>query len=96
MDMIAAYREEGTYRGAAVMCGTTHRTVGNLSHLPAETIELIKASLAGKAYVEAGVGSTSPAPSRTAMWRPCGPRPGPSACPSCWVLPAPSVTWRSP
>jgi transposase len=27
MDLIAAYREVGTYRGAAVMCGTTHRTV---------------------------------------------------------------------
>lgn len=27
MDLIAAYREVGTFRGAAVMCGTTHRTV---------------------------------------------------------------------
>ena len=27
MDIIAAYREMGTYRGAAVMCGTTHKTV---------------------------------------------------------------------
>jgi transposase len=27
MDIIAAYREVGTYRGAAVMCGTTHKTV---------------------------------------------------------------------
>jgi len=27
MDLVAAYREVGTYRGAAVMCGTTHRTV---------------------------------------------------------------------
>jgi transposase len=27
MDVIAAYREVGTYRGAADMCGTTHRTV---------------------------------------------------------------------
>src|SRR5882762_2334956 len=27
MDVIAAYREVGTYRGAAVMCGTTHKTV---------------------------------------------------------------------
>ncbi len=27
MDIIAAYREVGTYRGAAEMCGTCHRTV---------------------------------------------------------------------
>jgi transposase len=27
MDVIVAYREVGTYRGAAVMCGTTHKTV---------------------------------------------------------------------
>ena len=27
MDVIAAYREVGTYRGAAGMCGTTHKTV---------------------------------------------------------------------
>jgi transposase len=27
MDIIAAYREAGTYRGAAAMCNTTHKTV---------------------------------------------------------------------
>ena len=27
MDIIAAYREVGSYRGAAAMCGTTHKTV---------------------------------------------------------------------
>jgi hypothetical protein len=27
MDMLAAYREVGSYRGAAVICGTTHKTV---------------------------------------------------------------------
>ena len=27
MDIISAYREVGTYRGAAVVCGTTHKTV---------------------------------------------------------------------
>jgi transposase len=27
MDIIAAYQEVGSYRGAAAMCGTTHRTV---------------------------------------------------------------------
>src|SRR5262249_36127112 len=27
MDVLAAYREVGSYRGAAVMCGTTHKTV---------------------------------------------------------------------
>lgn len=28
MDLVAAYLEVGTFRGAADMCGTTHRTVG--------------------------------------------------------------------
>ena len=27
MDVIAAYRDVGTYRGAAAVCGTTHKTV---------------------------------------------------------------------
>jgi transposase len=27
MDVLAAYREVGSYRGAALMCGTTHKTV---------------------------------------------------------------------
>ena len=27
MDVISAYREVGTYRGAAAICGTTHKTV---------------------------------------------------------------------
>jgi hypothetical protein len=27
MDTISAYREVGTYRGAAVACGATHKTV---------------------------------------------------------------------
>jgi hypothetical protein len=27
MDILAAYREAGSYRGAAAMCGTTHKTI---------------------------------------------------------------------
>jgi transposase len=27
MDVLAAYREAGSYRGAAEICGTTHKTV---------------------------------------------------------------------
>ena len=27
MDVISAYREVGSYRGAAAVCGTTHKTV---------------------------------------------------------------------
>jgi hypothetical protein len=27
MDILAAYREAGSYRGAAAICGTTHETV---------------------------------------------------------------------
>jgi hypothetical protein len=28
MDMIAAYRDVGSFQGAAVMCGTTPKTTG--------------------------------------------------------------------
>lgn len=27
MDIVAAYEQVGTYRGAAGLCGTTHKTV---------------------------------------------------------------------
>jgi hypothetical protein len=27
MDIISAYQQAGTYRGAAALCGTTHKTV---------------------------------------------------------------------
>jgi hypothetical protein len=27
MDVIAAYQQVGSYRGAATICGTTHKTV---------------------------------------------------------------------
>lgn len=30
MDIISAYREVGSYRGAAAMCGTTHKTVARV------------------------------------------------------------------
>ena len=30
MDIIAAYRETGTYRGAAAIAGTTHKTVSRV------------------------------------------------------------------
>ena len=42
-----SYREDGKVK---------NETLANLSHLPAETIALIRASLAGKAHVEAGAG----------------------------------------
>jgi hypothetical protein len=28
MDVLVAYREVGSYRGAAEICGTTHKTAG--------------------------------------------------------------------
>jgi hypothetical protein len=42
-----SYREDGKVRT---------ETLANLSHLPAETIALVRESLAGKAHVEAGAG----------------------------------------
>jgi transposase len=33
MDVISAYRDVGTYRGAAVICGTTHKTVKRIIEL---------------------------------------------------------------
>lgn len=39
MNIVAAYEQVGTYRGAAALCGTTHRTVKRkvLEHLAGET-----------------------------------------------------------
>ena len=45
MDVIAAYRDVGTFRGAAAICGTTHKTVKRI-------IEQHEASSAGVAPVE--------------------------------------------
>jgi hypothetical protein len=45
MDVIAAYRDVGTYRGAAAICGTTHKTVKRI-------IEQHEASSAGVAPVD--------------------------------------------
>lgn len=42
MDIISAYREVGTYRGAAEICGTTHKTVRR-------TVERAEASELGRA-----------------------------------------------
>jgi hypothetical protein len=33
MDVIAAYRDVGSYRGAAAICGTTHKTVRRIIEL---------------------------------------------------------------
>ena len=42
MDIIAAYREVGTFRGAAEITGTTHKTVRRvIAHLPRPTLMLI-------------------------------------------------------
>jgi hypothetical protein len=45
MDVIAAYRDVGSYRGAAAICGTTHKTVRRI-------VEQHEASSAGVAPVE--------------------------------------------
>jgi hypothetical protein len=45
MDVIAAYRDVGTYRGAAAICGTTHKTVKRI-------IEAHEAATAGKSPAE--------------------------------------------
>ncbi len=44
MDVIAAYRDVGTFRGAAAICGTTHKTVRRI-------IEAHLAASAGQARV---------------------------------------------
>jgi transposase len=45
MDVLAAYREVGSYRGAAVICGTTHKTVRRI-------VEAHEAAGVGKECVE--------------------------------------------
>ena len=50
----------------------THKTLGNLSHLPDHLIEIIKRSLKGETFVHRGKrGSASPARCRTVMSMPC-------------------------
>lgn len=44
MDVIAAYRDVGSYRGAAAICGTTHKTVKRI-------IEAHEAAVCGRAAV---------------------------------------------
>lgn len=57
MDMIAAYREVGSYRGAAAMCGTTHRTVKKavLRHLITDPAPEVKAERVHNYDAVAGV-----------------------------------------
>jgi transposase len=45
MDILAAYREVGSYRGAAAICGTTHKTVRRI-------VEAHEAASVGKQRVE--------------------------------------------
>jgi hypothetical protein len=58
MDIIAAYREVGTYRGAAVMCGTTHKTVKRI----------IERAEAGGRHPAANSGDTTT--TRSPSWSP--------------------------
>ena len=54
MNIVAAYEQVGTYRGAAALCGTTHKTVRRV----------VEAQQAGRADLPAGVGTWS----RTPTW----------------------------
>jgi hypothetical protein len=80
-----SFREGGQVR---------NQTLANLSHLPAETIELIRRSLRGETFVAAADAF------RIDRSRPHGtsPRSGPwpagSACQGCWGRRAASGTWR--
>ena len=48
MDVIAAYETVGTYRGAAEMCGTTHRTVKRIVDAHLNRPGLVGDSIVGK------------------------------------------------
>jgi transposase len=50
MDVIAAYRDVGSYRGAAAICGTTHKTVRRI-------IEAHEAATTGGATIGAAAGT---------------------------------------
>ena len=43
MDVLAAYRDVGSYRGAADLCGTTHKTVRRivLRHLAGDAARCV-------------------------------------------------------
>jgi len=82
-----SYREDGKVK---------NETVANLSHLPADLIEMIRASLAGQAFVPAAAAAT------VARTRPHGhvaavtPKPRPWACRPCWARPGGTGTSRWP
>ena len=52
MDVIAAYRGVGTYRGAAEMCGTTHKTVKRIVERPPRPVSLPEREGRGHNYDE--------------------------------------------
>jgi hypothetical protein len=54
MDVVAAYRDVGTYRGAAAICGTTHKTVRRIieAHEAATTGVVPATSVRGRNYEE--------------------------------------------
>ena len=50
MDVISAYRDVGSYRGAAAICGTTHKTVKRIIEAARgrEPVEPVRAGAAGR------------------------------------------------
>ena len=70
-----------------------HQTLGNLSHLPAEVVELVERSLRGERFVPAeaavALGRGRPHGHVAAVWR----RPRRWGCPGCWVRPGGPGTW---
>jgi hypothetical protein len=70
-----------------------HQTLGNLSHLPAEVVELVERSLRGERFVPAQATVELGRAARTGTSRRCGRRPRRWGCPRCWVRPAGLGTW---
>ena len=80
-----SYREGGRVK---------NETVANLSHLPAEVIELIRRSLAGEALVAASAAATITRSCRTGTWPQYTSRPRRWACPGYSARPGGSGIWR--
>src|SRR5674476_1295810 len=86
-----------TYRDGT---SVKHETLANLTPLPQDAIDAVRASLAGKTLVVAGEGLEVTGSRRTGTSPRSTPKPRPSACPGCSARPGGTGTshwpWSSP
>ena len=60
MDIISAYRQVGSYRAAAELCGTTHKTVKSVGRAKLEAGEPPQPGVERAAQLRCGGATSSP------------------------------------